>query len=413
MAACTSRPAASIFRLRSNCRTMLVEPSWLVEVIWFTPAMRPNCRSSGVATADAMVSGLAPGRPAETEMTGNSTCGSGATGRKLKANTPESSSAAASSEVPTGRLINGAEIFMTSVSGGLGSRFLHRVADFVARESLCQPVKPQVHDWGCIESEQLAYEQSSDNRDSERMTQFGAGAAAKGERQSGEQGGHGGHHDWAETKQTRLVDGFFRRFVFDTLGLEREVNHHDGVFLHNADQQDDADERDDAEIIDGKQQRENCSHSGRGQRGQNRDGMNVALIEHSQHDVNGDDRGQNEPGLTRKRIVKSSRGSLETGIDAARQIDFLFRLRDRRGGLAQGDAGGKIEGQVHHRKLAEVIECERCVAQLKASEGRKRNLRGVAGCGGGRCACARRAGGGGRARRCARGRCAGARWAVR
>ncbi len=76
------------------------------------PAMRPNWRSSGVATAEAMVSGLAPGSPAPTEMTGNSTCGSGATGRKLKASAPAMSSAAASNEVPIGRLINGAEIFM-------------------------------------------------------------------------------------------------------------------------------------------------------------------------------------------------------------------------------------------------------------------------------------------------------------
>ena len=30
------------------------------------PAMRPNMRSSGVATAEAMVSGLAPGRLAVT-----------------------------------------------------------------------------------------------------------------------------------------------------------------------------------------------------------------------------------------------------------------------------------------------------------------------------------------------------------
>jgi hypothetical protein len=45
-------------------------------------------------------------------MTGNSTCGSGATGRNVNANTPESSSAAASNEVPTGRLIKGAEIFI-------------------------------------------------------------------------------------------------------------------------------------------------------------------------------------------------------------------------------------------------------------------------------------------------------------
>ena len=59
---------------------MAVEPSMLVEVIWLMPAMRPNCRSRGVATADAMVSGLAPGRDAPTEMTGKSICGSGATG---------------------------------------------------------------------------------------------------------------------------------------------------------------------------------------------------------------------------------------------------------------------------------------------------------------------------------------------
>src|SRR5215472_3348598 len=63
MAACTSRAAASMFRLRSNCSVMLVDPSWLVEVIWFTPAMRPNWRSNGVATDEAIVSGLAPGNP--------------------------------------------------------------------------------------------------------------------------------------------------------------------------------------------------------------------------------------------------------------------------------------------------------------------------------------------------------------
>src|SRR5260370_32719383 len=129
---------------------------------------------------------------------------------------------------------------MTSVFGGLGSRLLHRIADLVARESLCQPVKPQIHDWGCVESEQLAYEQSADNRDSERMTQLRARTPAERERQSSEQGGHGGHHDRAESKEARLVDGFFRRFVFDTLRLEREVNHHDGLFLHNARSQDDA-----------------------------------------------------------------------------------------------------------------------------------------------------------------------------
>ncbi len=73
MAACTSRAAASMSRSRSNCSVMLVDPRALDEVISVTAAMRPNCRSSGVATEEAMVSGLAPGKPALTEMVGKST----------------------------------------------------------------------------------------------------------------------------------------------------------------------------------------------------------------------------------------------------------------------------------------------------------------------------------------------------
>src|SRR2546426_5125975 len=109
MAAWTSRAAALMSRLRSNWRVMLVEPSPLEEVICVTPAMRPNWRSRGVATAEAMVSGLAPGRPAPTPIVGKSTCGSGATGRKRKATTPERKIAMEISDVGTGRRMKGAE----------------------------------------------------------------------------------------------------------------------------------------------------------------------------------------------------------------------------------------------------------------------------------------------------------------
>src|SRR5438270_2935119 len=112
IAAWTSRAAASMLRFKSNCNEILVDPSWLLDVIWVIPAIRPNWRSSGVATAEAIVSGLAPGKPAETLITGNSTCGNGATGRKLNANAPARSNAAASSEVAIGLRINGAETFI-------------------------------------------------------------------------------------------------------------------------------------------------------------------------------------------------------------------------------------------------------------------------------------------------------------
>src|SRR5215831_4260021 len=73
IAAWTSRAAASISRSRSNCSVIPVVPSELDDVISVTAAMRPNWRSSGVATEEAIVSGLAPGRLALTEIVGNST----------------------------------------------------------------------------------------------------------------------------------------------------------------------------------------------------------------------------------------------------------------------------------------------------------------------------------------------------
>ena len=69
-----------MFLPRSNCSVTRVEDSELDEVISLTPAIVPSARSSGVATVAAIVSGLAPGRLAVTVMTGNSTCGNGATG---------------------------------------------------------------------------------------------------------------------------------------------------------------------------------------------------------------------------------------------------------------------------------------------------------------------------------------------
>ena len=87
-------------------------PSEELEVISLTPAMRPSARSSGVATVAAIVSGLAPGSEADTEMVGKSTCGSGATGSRKKAIAPASATPKVSSVVATGRAMKGAERFM-------------------------------------------------------------------------------------------------------------------------------------------------------------------------------------------------------------------------------------------------------------------------------------------------------------
>src|ERR1019366_5272393 len=112
MAACTSTAAPSSLRFRSNSSVICVLPSEFEDVIEFKPAMVENWFSSGVATADAMVSGLAPGRLAVTSRVGKSTLGRSLTARDRYATPPNSAMAAISRLVAIGRSINVWEIFM-------------------------------------------------------------------------------------------------------------------------------------------------------------------------------------------------------------------------------------------------------------------------------------------------------------
>ena len=77
-----------------------------------TPAMRPNCRSSGAATERRHRLGLAPGSPADTWMVGKSTCGSAATGSMRKPMIPASARPMVSNVVAIGRRMKGAEKFI-------------------------------------------------------------------------------------------------------------------------------------------------------------------------------------------------------------------------------------------------------------------------------------------------------------
>ena len=70
IAAFTSCAAASTSRSSANCSVIDVEPSELDEVMLSMPAIAENDFSSGVATVAAIVSGLAPGRLAFTEIVG-------------------------------------------------------------------------------------------------------------------------------------------------------------------------------------------------------------------------------------------------------------------------------------------------------------------------------------------------------
>src|SRR5258706_8995924 len=89
----------------------LVMPWPESEVIWSMPAIVENCFSSGVATAAAMVSGLAPGSWAETCIVGKSTLGSDETGSKRWLASPKIRIPAMTSTVMTGRRTKSSERF--------------------------------------------------------------------------------------------------------------------------------------------------------------------------------------------------------------------------------------------------------------------------------------------------------------
>ena len=95
---------------------ILVRPCSLDEVIVSMLGIVAKAFSSGVATAEAMVSGSAPGRTAVTLIVGKSTFGSSLTGRVTYPNIPKITSAAMRSEVMTGRSINCREIFIREQS---------------------------------------------------------------------------------------------------------------------------------------------------------------------------------------------------------------------------------------------------------------------------------------------------------
>jgi hypothetical protein len=81
------------------------------------------------------------------------------------------------------------------------------------------------------------------------------------------------------------VNRLQRRLPLVALGCQREIDHHDRIFLHDADQQDDADQRHQAQIVVEHHQHQQCTNAGRRQRRQDGDRMDEALVQHAQHDV--------------------------------------------------------------------------------------------------------------------------------
>ena len=111
----------------------------------------------------------------------------------------------------------------------------------------------------------------------ESSARFAAGTEAEREGMSRHQRTHRRHHDLPEAQQTALVNGVVRAFAV-MLRLDGEINHHDGVFLHDADEHDEADETIDVQIQMKQHQCQQRAEARRGQAGQNGQRMDETFV---------------------------------------------------------------------------------------------------------------------------------------
>src|SRR6266516_6550526 len=101
-----------MLRSSENWIVIEVDPSPLDDVMLSMPAIIENCFSSGVATAAAIVSGLAPGRFAVTRRVGKSELGRSLTGNARYAIIPKSAIASIMRLVAIGRSMKIFDIFI-------------------------------------------------------------------------------------------------------------------------------------------------------------------------------------------------------------------------------------------------------------------------------------------------------------
>ena len=107
------------------------------------------------------------------------------------------------------------------------------------------------------------------------------------------------------------VDCRTRILAFDALGFESEIDHHDGVLLHHAHQHDQAHERVEVQFLVKQRQRQQRAKHGRRKSGKNGDGMNKALIQNAQDDVDHQNRDDQQNGQASEGPLEFLHGSLK------------------------------------------------------------------------------------------------------
>ena len=110
--------------------------------------------------------------------------------------------------------------------------------------------------------------------------------------------------------------------------------------------------------------------------------MDEALVQHTENDVDRNERGEDKQPLVRERVLKRRRSPLVVGDDAGRQVLLLELLVNgfKRG--AKRGAGREIEGDGDCRELTLVVDRKGFASGLEVGKGTQRYGVGESGRGG-------------------------------
>src|SRR5581483_3559402 len=150
----------------------------------------------------------------------------------------------------------------------------------------------------------LAQQETADHRDTQGSAQLGADTGPERERQAGEQSRHRRHQDRPEAQQTRLVDRVLRGLTLVPFRFQGEIDHHDSVLLHDADQKNDSDDADDAQVLAEQHEGKQSPNPRRGQRGQDGELMNEAYTQNTENDIYSDERRKNQKAFVREGVFE-------------------------------------------------------------------------------------------------------------
>src|SRR5665213_4407301 len=151
-----------------------------------------------------------------------------------------------------------------------------------------------------------------------------------------------------------------------------EVDHHDRVFLDDADQHQHPDDGDHAEVEAEDAQRQQRADHRRRQAGQDGQRMDEAFVENAQNDVDRQDRGKEQQPLSGGGILEYLGRPGEAGRYRGGQRKLLLDHRNLVGGVTQRHAGRQVERDGYSRKLAQLVDRQQAGYALDRGERRQR-----------------------------------------